>query len=111
MGKLTEMINNLFGIKTISRRNPIVGALAIVETQFLRSNDDRVSFLVTNLGGNNAYILNEPGVSATNGIVLTANGGFYIGKYDEDFILCGDAWYGIAPGGAVNILVLEVLGR
>jgi len=111
VGKLSDIIEKDFGLKTIYQRNHMVNALAIGETQFLRANDDRLAFIVVNLGANNAYILPEPGVLATNGIVLTANGGHYIGKYNEDFIMTGNNWFGIAPLGAVNILCLEVIGR
>lgn len=111
MGKLTDLIKGLFNIETYERRNPVVAALQAVQTQFLRVNDDRVAFLIVNLGVNVAYILNAQDVSATNGILIGANGGSINTIYSEDFFLVGEAWYGIAPAGAVNILVIEVLAR
>lgn len=110
MGRLREIIEKLFGMKTISHRNRSVAAIAATETKVLPTDPDRLTFLIINLGANNAYILNRTGVSATNGIVLTANGGHYIGEYNKDFDMTGDNWFGIAPLGAVNILCLEVSG-
>lgn len=110
MGKLTEMINNLFGVRTTSHHNPVVAALQIVSTKFLNVNDDRLGFLIVNLGANVAYILNNPDVSAVNGIMVGANGGAAHLIYKEDFTLVGDNWFGMAPGGPVNIMVLEVEG-
>ena len=110
MGVLSELIKRLFDIKTEPRINDDTNTINVAETRIVKPNDDRVEFLVINLGVNNAFILPEPGVSATRGILLTPNGGHYLCEYDKDFHLVGKDWYGCAPLGAVNVLILEVIG-
>lgn len=110
MGRLSEAIKNLLGFNTKSVRNPVVGALQVAATRFLAPSDDRLAFVIINTGVNAAYILNANDVTAANGVLLAANGGNVAMVHQEDLFLVGDEWWGLAPGGAVNILVLEVVG-
>lgn len=111
MGRLTDAIKGLYGFKAVTRQNPEVLVLQVAVTRFLPTDDDRLAFVIVNLGVNIAYINISNDVSATNGIELSANGGSVAMNFKEDFDMVGSCWYGTAPGGAVNILVLEVSGE
>lgn len=111
MGRLSEAIEKLLGFKTKTFPNPLVGALQVGVTRFLNPNADRLAFLIVNTGVNAAYILNAPDVAAANGILLAANGGNVFIWYKEDMDIVGDYWYGMAPAGAVNIVVREIVGK
>lgn len=104
---LHEMINALFGVKTIPRINPEVTQVDIVVTKILPYNPRRLSFVIFNLSGNSVYISPFRSVSATNGIYLAANGGSASLIWDRDFELCCYEWFATAGANDSEIFILE----
>lgn len=110
MGRLSNLIQERFGGRTDSRRNPVVSQLGVTATEFLRPNDDRLQFILINLSLFPVFILPDSEVSTSNGIRLIASGGTIISNWEDDADLVGVSWFGIGDGGAANILVIETFG-
>lgn len=111
MGKLTEALMALFGMVTQEREDPEVVAITVAAVRVFKVDNDRVALYICNLGANDAYLSLDETVSATHGIVLSANGGNVALNFREDFGLVGRAWYASAPGGAVDCYTYEVVGQ
>jgi hypothetical protein len=70
---------------------------------------DRVGLVIVNQGANPLFISLTSAVSATNGILLGANGGSVSIDVLEDYTLPSRRWYGVTTGGSSAVYVLEVL--
>ena len=110
MGRLAELLKKEFGFETRTFYNRDTQTITVAGGRILRATPDRIAFLIVNCGANAAYVLPDPAVAANRGIVLNANGGFSFIWYKEDGDLPSFDWYGIAPGGAVNCVILEIVG-
>jgi len=110
MGRLSEAIIKELGFETQEFENRLVNQIPVAAAKIVTTNADRLVLIFVNLGVNNAYIHFNNDVSATNGIEVSANGGSVAMNYKEDFSLVGREWYGSAPAGLVNCLILEVIG-
>ena len=110
MGRLSEAILKELGFGTEEFENRLVNQIPAASAKVVTTNADRVALIFINLGANNAYIHFNPDVSATNGIEISANGGTVGMYFKEDFSLVGREWYGVAPAGAVNCVIYEVIG-
>lgn len=110
MGKsklaLTEMLEALFGVKTVERINPLVTQCQNTVTRLLPINENRVSLVIFNLSVNSLYILPANDVSSTKGMYIAPSGGSISLIWDRDFNLVAKDWYGIA--GAANSAILCV---
>jgi len=106
---LSDLVKEKFGINTYENINPVVAAIGAAEVVILRKNPNRVWASIINTSANVEYVLPAQGVSAARGIALAANGGSIILDYTVDLELLSKEWWGIAPAGASNILVIEQL--
>jgi len=111
MGALETVLDSHFGTKTRSVENPVIAAIPAVAGIILRNNPDRLAFVIVNLGANPAYLGLTNAVGVANGIYVPANGGSVTMYWQEDFQMVGWAWWAVAPAGASNCYVLEVIGR
>jgi len=111
MGVLSDLLRARFGIETRESINPIVAAVGVAAVVVIRNHPDRVGFVIVNLSANPVYLAPDGGALATYGIRLDPNGGFLSMIWDEDFELVSHEWWGIAPAGASNIFVSEVIGE
>lgn len=84
-------------------------ALAATAAAITGNNPDRLGLLIVNLGANTGYFGLRPNVSASNGFALAANGGSVSLSVDEDFTLVTRELFGIGPGGASQLYVLELV--
>lgn len=105
------LIDQLFGIATELRDNPLVSQAEVTVVQLLRPNPSRIGFTFINLGANPVYLWSDPLVSATRGVRLGANGGSVATKYDDDFSRVTFGWWIIATGGVSAVALQEVLIR
>ena len=104
-----DLIDREFGLKTEVRLSRLVSQIETTVTQILLPNPGRIAFTITVLGANFAYVLNDPGVSATRGERINASGGQGASIYSEDFTRVTHGLWGIADTGATAITILEVL--
>ena len=78
--------------------------------QVLAPDPERVLFYVSNLSPNTMYVGFTPSVSATNGILLSGNGGYVSMNVTEDFEMLTLPIY-IATGVAGNQLYIVNMRR
>lgn len=97
---LSEMLFQLYGVRTTYTINPLVEDVDIAVTRILPHNPQRTSFVFYNLSANAIYISPRNTVSATEGIYVAPNGGSVVLTWDRDFELCSMEWY--ATAGANN---------
>tara|TARA_Y100000310_G_scaffold345713_1_gene468698 strand:- start:7341 stop:7718 length:378 start_codon:yes stop_codon:yes gene_type:complete len=108
-GALEELTRGRFGGPTTSRENPINTAISTSVTAILRSNPDRVGWLITNVGSFDIYLGYDAEVSATNGVPIQAGGGTAIVSFEEDGMDCGLPVFGLAPSGASTVFVRQLI--
>ena len=106
---IQALIDQLFGISTETRDNPLVTQAEVTVTRVLNANPSRLGFTLVNLGANVVYLWSDAAVSTTRGVRLSGSGGTATAKYDEDFSRVGYSWYAIADGGVSAIALQEVL--
>jgi len=73
-----------FGWPTRLLENPVVAAVGLAQEVILRSNPDRVFWLVVNLSVNVIMLAFDSDVGPAKGIRLDANGGWASMAADED---------------------------
>ncbi len=111
MGVLSSLLRERFKVETREILNPAAAVLGAAALQVLFNHPDRLGFSIINLSANPVYIAPDDGVLATRGIRLDPNGGSLSMVWDEDFELVSHEWFGIAPAGASQIYVSEVIGK
>ena len=80
---------------------------ATTSVQQVFGNDpERVSVLIVNTSTNSVYIGFSEAVSATNGLLLSANGGSFQSDVEEDLMLPIRAVYCLAAGAGSGLYVL-----
>jgi hypothetical protein len=80
----------------------------LTATDLVIGNGDRCGLFAINLGANPVYISVLPTVSATSGILLSANGGLVSLNVRDDFTMPSRNWKMIATGGTSQMYVLEL---
>jgi hypothetical protein len=106
--QLSELVYEKFGIRTRAKVNPVTASLGITAALALKSNPNRLAWLLINLSANVVYIGFSRDVSSTKGIRLNANGGQASMIWDEDFDITGWEIYGVAAGANSAIFCYEV---
>ena len=106
---LHDMLEALFGARTMFRENPENVSMGLTALRVLSSNPMRVGFVAYNLSGNGVYLAPSNLVSSSRGIYLAPNGGGVSLVWDRDFELCSAEWWGIATAAASTIYVLELI--
>jgi hypothetical protein len=110
MGILADLLVQRFGVKTHCVESAPGKQVTAVSGAIALNNPDRLGLLFINLSSNLIYVRPAPGAADNAGIVLAANGGWCSFEWDTDWELVSMIWHGIAPAGASNIYVLEVIG-
>lgn len=105
--QLSEMLFNLYGIKSHPKINSVTSSVDIAVTNILKNNPNRLSFLIVNLGANSVYIAPDNIVSSSHGIYVAPNGGSVILQWDRDFELVAQEWWATAGADDNAILTLE----
>jgi len=108
---LYELLQTHYGIKTSYRINPEVIRVETTSTKVLSFNPNRLGFVIVNNGGSNIFISPERVTlvgGLYTGILLVPNGGTLTMKWDVDFELVSNEYFGLAEGVASNIYALEV---
>tara|TARA_S200002703_G_scaffold160053_1_gene176357 strand:+ start:1413 stop:1781 length:369 start_codon:yes stop_codon:yes gene_type:complete len=72
----------------------------------LGNDPERVSFFLMNLGASDIYLSTTPSPSSSNGIVLSANGGFIGFNAKDDQIIPTMAWWALGAGASLPLQVL-----
>ena len=104
---LNELLAKLYDVETTGTLNPVVATVGTSPVAILRNNPQRVQAYVVNLSLNRVYVGPSWDVSATKGIRLDPNGGFWSVVYYEDFHAAGWEWVAVADAAASPILVFE----
>lgn len=94
------------GLFEPAKVNKATGAVPISVSGF---NPEAVTATFINTGANPVYIWIDDTVSAANGILLGANGGFLSLNVKDDAMLPTENWYAVSPGGASTIAGLYEL--
>ena len=112
MGKLDDLIQRELGVAITHSFNPLVSSVGLTVVKILNNNPDRIALTIVNTSINAIYLLPEPEVSATRGIVLAPSGDSISLNWKEDYHLVGAAWFAVAAGANSTLLVLslEALG-
>lgn len=103
------LIYERLGIRTYERLNNVTATVGVAAEQILRANPNRLWISIVNLSANILYVSPFPGVAATAGYRLNANGGTLILNYLEDHMLVNREWFGIATGAASAVMITEQL--
>lgn len=106
---LHEMINNLFGVNTVSRTAQPLTGTAGAAVQILPNNPRRLALTIVNLSVNVAWVGLSNQVATDNGIWLTGNGGSVTLKWDTDFEMVAYEWWSISAAGGDQLHVMEVM--
>jgi len=109
-GKLAEMLETNFGMKTDYIISPPAFQIGVTVTQVVGMNPNRLGLIIINMGAFPCYLSPENTVAVGAGILLAANGGSASLRWDVDFDLTAMSYFAIANGGACNCTVLEVVG-
>ena len=110
MGILADLLVQRFGVKTHFVESAPGMQVTAVSGPIALNNPDRLGLIFINLSGNPIYIRPSAGAAVNAGIVLAANGGWCSFEWDTDWELVSMLWHGVAPAGASNIYVLELIG-
>jgi len=110
VGKLLDLIREEIKTDVVQYTDRVTTTVGTSVTRILRADPDRVAVILLNLGGNDLYISPDEAPSATRGIYVGANGGSVVMLWNEDLILVGNEWFGVAPGGTTQIFTVELVG-
>ena len=112
MSYVTDYIKKKWGTKTRSIINPLGSISAgVSEQKLLGGNPDRFSYILFNLGSNDLYVSFSHEVSATNGMLIVANGGNISMNADDDGELVTYPIYGISPSGSTQVFSIITEGE
>ena len=106
---LADLLKERFKVRTRAIENPRLTSVGTIAEVVLANNPNRLAFSVVNLSANVMYIGLTNLVSATNGIRLDANGGYFSGIWDEMFDPVAWAWWIIATGAGSSVYSVEVV--
>jgi hypothetical protein len=104
---LATLIKQLYGVATSPLLNSFGGSVGATAIVIAGLNPRRVGLTITNNSLNTLWILPSPLVSATVGIYVAPGGGQVTFRWDIDFELISNEWYGVCPAGASSVTVLE----
>ena len=109
-GAAQRVVEQLWGVRTVTRENPL--AVADIDTatkQLLPADPDRLGILFINLGTGTVYVSWLEVVAATNGIRVSANGGHVYMSTPEDASLVTRAWFGMASADNQAFFLAETV--
>jgi hypothetical protein len=106
---LADLIAERFNRRVRAVANPELTSVGTTASILFNNNPNRVGFLVMNLSPNLMYVNITHEVSSSNGILLDANGGGFVGIWDEMFTPVAWAWWIVAAGAGSNLFSLEIV--
>ncbi len=95
IGAVAEYVSQIFKGPIIVNDNQLTLALGI--TQILPNDSERVFLYFVNLSSNDVFVSPFSQPTATNGILLGANGGSISLNVTTDFQLVSHPWYVFSP--------------
>ena len=106
---LSDMIQELFAVKTAARISQVTVSNVVPVTQIADNNPNRLSLIISNPSDNRIHVSFERDFVVDEGIVLTAIGGFMSFLWSEDFDVVGWSMFGIAENAPSIMNVLEII--
>lgn len=103
VGTVQQLIEARYGVRLTPYENPLITSVGVTPLIVFNNNPRRISFVIVNCSANVMYLSRTNAVAATNGIVLTANGGSVTMDMENDFSLPTLEWW-IVAGGAASAL-------
>lgn len=104
-----DVVQKLYGVNGFVNENPLLSQATTTPQELFGGNPQRLQLYVVNLGTNPAYVSFSPNPSATNGILLGANGGFLELDFFTDTIVPTKPMYIASSGGSSDIYSYEVI--
>lgn len=95
----------MFGVETHTVINSLSVSTAV--SKILKNNPDRLSYILVNLGTVDVYVGFTSDVSASKGILLTANGGSMNLTIREDFDLATYEVHAVAASSTSTLYIVE----
>ena len=106
---LVELLEERFRRRIRAVENPVLTSIGTTALQVLSNNPNRLGWTIVNLSTNVIYLSFANDVASTKGIRLDASGASASAVWDEDFILCAWAVWGVASGAASAIYAVEIV--
>lgn len=103
------LIERELGVKTSSRQSDPASTISQAAVVIFKPDPRRLFFLFVNMGTGTIFLAPRPGVSATDGIFIPANGGTLSSSFRDDFILPALEWSGLGADANIPFYTLEVL--
>lgn len=104
-----DAVTKLYGVNGFVNENPLINQTDVTAKELFGGNPQRLQMFAVNLGANPAYVSFDPSPSASNGILLGANGGSIEFDFINDTIIPTKPMYIISPAGASEIYSFEVI--
>lgn len=111
MATLTELLQSIYGLRTVSKTNQLVDTVATTTTHILKANPNRLNVLIVNNGTNAMFILPSRDVNTTKGIYVSPYGGFVSLAWSTDYELLGQDWFAISTSGSTEVTIIETLSQ
>ena len=77
-------------------------------TVVAKSDPERMSLAIMNIGGTAIYISPTLDVSTTKGLLLLASGGVFVANYLDDLMLQALPWYAVSDVAGGTVCVVDV---
>lgn len=107
---LAELLQDKFGSKGVPFRNRQgVATIGLSAVKIYGNDPTRYALEFFNLSPSNIYLLDDPSVAATKGILCGPNGGSIVMLWEEDFELVAGEFWAIGQGAALNYLAYEIV--
>lgn len=104
---LHEILESLYGVKTIAKVNSVVDDVDSTVKKILNNNPNRVSVIIFNLGASPIYVSPFNDVSSTKGMYVAPLGGSIVIQWDTDFTLVSNEFYAISALDNQSVMILE----
>ena len=106
---LNDLLKNALGVNSHPGPESGTQSITAVVSKILSNNPNRVGLTFSNLSPNTIFLWIENTVGVGQGIFLSANGGTVGFDWRVDMTLISNDWYAVAPAGASNLSILEVV--
>jgi len=107
---LAELLQDKFGTKATPFKNRLgVATIGLSAVKIYGNDPTRFVMEFFNLSASNIYLLDDPSVSATKGILCGPNGGSVVLLWEEDFELVAGEFWAIGAGAALSYLAYEIV--
>src|SRR6267142_1657425 len=105
---LAALLEDKFGTKATPFKNRLgVATIGVTPVKIYANDPTRFAFEFFNLSTFNIYLLDDPSVSASKGILAAPTGGSVVLLWEEDFELVAAEWWAVGASAALNYLAYE----